>query len=281
MIGLNRTKKAVTGWIGWLLAAALLGILGHYLVQPLSISYIAHAQVNVAPFTLQQEFYSQYDQDPNGQLDLKLTVARRSDGATVKINENIAPDGSPKGRVRIIDLPDGEEFVVYDDVSAVIRSPQPPAWAVAIRKQAILNRPSNCVEPEQTLRGYDQVQGNRVALIEWPQSPGGIRYTAWESPSLGCETLQSLSEALQPDGSYKTVGKTVLVSVTSGEPDASLLDVPTSYQALMPSEALRKEVAYAGGPWTDKLDKVGRQQDANYLAHLKGQWGPPPKKGTF
>ncbi|MFZ0213296.1 MAG: hypothetical protein WBE20_10630 [Candidatus Acidiferrales bacterium] len=277
----NDTKKVVARWGGWFLAAALLGVAGYYLVQPLSIRYIAHAQVTVAPFTLQQQFFSQYDQNPNGQLDLKLTVARTSDGATVKVNENIAPNGSPGGRVRVIDLPDGQEFVVYDEVSAVVRSPQPPDWVVAMRKQAIINPPSNCVEQGDTLRGYDQLQGHPVAIVELPRSPSGIRYTAWESPGLGCQMLQSLSEALQPDGSYKTVGRTTLVTITSGEPDASLLEVSTNYQTLMPSEALRKEVAHLGGPWTDKLDRIAKQQDANYLEHLKGQWGPPPRKNIF
>ena len=65
------------------------------------------------------------------------------------------------------------------------------------------------------------------------------------------------------------------------EPDASLFEVPSSYQAVMPSQALRNEVAHLGEPWTNNLAAMASNQDASYLKKASGQWGTPPKKNIF
>lgn len=265
----------------WLFIVAVVAAAGYYLSQPLATEYIAHAQVAVTPFTLHQEFYSFDAQHPDGRLALQLTVARRSDGATAQINQNFNLGGSPEGSLRVVKLPDGGEFVIYDDIASFVRSPQPPAWIVAMRKEAILNPPSNCVSPGETLAGYDQIQGNRVAIVDSPPFPGGTKYTAWAAPGMGCQTLESLSEAKQPDGTFGSVGKTKLVSVTMTEPDASLFDVPSNHQAVMPSQALHNEVGHLGEPWNNNLETMARNQDASYLKKASGQWGTPPKQNIF
>jgi len=158
--------------------------------------------------------------------------------------------------------------------------PKPPTWAVAMRKEAITNPPSNCVSPGGTLVGYDTIQGYRVAIVRAPQIGNG-RMTVWRALSLGCATLQTLSEAQQPSGSYTTVGKTKLVSITVGGPDPSLFEVTSSYQAVMPSQALRQEITHLGRPWTAKLETIARTEDASYVRQQEGQWGAPPNKEIF
>lgn len=267
--------------VGWFIVAAFLALAGYYLARPLTTEYIAHAQVSVTPFTLQQDFVSFDAQHPAGRLALKMTVARRADGAKARINRNFDLNGYPEGTARVVDLPDGRELMAYDDVHLVVRAPAPPAWVVAMHKQAILNPPSNCVSPGHTLAGYTQVQGYRVAVVKWPQLAGATRYTAWAAPQLACQTLESLSEAPQADGTFAPVGKTKVVSLTIGEPDASLFDVPSSYRSVMPSEALRKEVAHLGKTWTEKFARIAKTEDENYLRHANGDWGKPPKSHIF
>lgn len=271
-----RWRTAVRS-LAWVITACVVGLAAYHTAPSLKVAYEEHAQVRTTPFTLQREFYSFDEQHPDGWLGLKETVARQSGGATATINEGFGPSGSSWGRIRAVDSPEGVSSLVYDDIGEVVRMPKPPARAVATRKQALTNPPSNCVSPGGTLVGYDAIHGYKVAIVRAPQH-GSMRLTVWKAPSLGCALLRSLSENRQPDGSYTRVGETKLVSIVAGDPDPSLFDVPSGYPAVMPSQALRKEIAHLGRPWTAQLENIARTEDAGYIRQQEGQWTTPSAK---
>lgn len=262
-----------TRW--WLAAIIALVIVGWLLFEPLKVQYVAHAQASLNPFTIQKDLYAFDEQTPDGWLALKETTARRSDGATARISKALSRDGSFQGQMRVVDLPNGQEFIVYDDVQEFVRPARPPGWVVTMRKNALLHPPSNCITPGQTLTGYGTIQGVKVAIIK-PLPTDSPKVTLWEAPSLGCQVLESKDEAAQADGTYALQGQTKLVSIATGEPDANLFTVPADYHSVMPSVALHDEWNHIGRPWSDKIAKIASGQDSVYLQHLSGHWPAPP-----
>ncbi|MGH9864858.1 MAG: hypothetical protein ACRD4H_05520, partial [Candidatus Acidiferrales bacterium] len=158
-----------------------LAVAAFFLVQPLTIEYLTHAQVKATPFTLQLESYD-FSGDPAGTLFAKQTVARRSDGATVDVNYIFGSVGLQAGEAaRHITFPDGRDFTVFDGVESIIRFPKLSAQTLALQKEKILNPPQNCVFPGETLTGYGTIRGYKVAIVKVPPIADKT-VTAWYAP---------------------------------------------------------------------------------------------------
>lgn len=266
-------KWVTSGSVLWIITTVALAVAVFFLVQPLTLEHIARAQVKTNPFTLELESYDVSDSS-TGTLIAKETVARRSDGATVRVASIAGLVGLQADETaRQIWLPDGQEFTVYDGVEAAIRFPMLSAQALALQKEKVLNPPGNCIFPGETLTGYGTQRGYKVAIVKVGPI-GDNEVTAWYAPDLGCEKLQYRVEAREPDGSMKLVSETRAVSLTTGEPDARLFDVPDSYAKVAPSEAMRREASRLGVSWTPDMQREADIRDAAYLGHK------PAKTGT-
>ncbi|MGH9682981.1 MAG: hypothetical protein ACRD4S_05155 [Candidatus Acidiferrales bacterium] len=257
----------------WTAALASLAVVMFYSARWLTIGHIARAEGQVPSFTMRQEMYGE---QPARVLALTSVFARRSDGATSTRNQSFDQLGHDTGDGRVIDFSDGSEAWVFDDVASVVKSPAPPALLMARARGAARNAASNCLYPGETLVGQEQIQGFLADVVKL-KPVGNAEMTVWLAPELGCAALETRSSDRQPDGTVKPAGETDLVSVTMGEPDRSLFEVPSNYASVMPSEAMRKSIEHSGLPWTDMAEAEAQRSDAAYTRHLQGQWGPIPK----
>lgn len=251
-------------WVG---ATFGLAVGAYFLAQPLTLERLARAQVKTTPFTLQLESYDLSEGSP-GLLFSKETVARRSDGATVRINSMGGLVGLQSGEAeRHIVFLDGREIAAFDGVSSVIRFPKLSTEAISIQKQKILNPPANCLFPGQTLVRYEALQGYTTAVVR-VGPVGQNEITAWYAPALGCEKLQYRVEGPDDNGSQQTLSETKLVNLSIGEPDPRLFEVPENYASVAPSQAMHKEAARLGVTWTDDMQREADRSDAAYFHHL-------------
>lgn len=229
-----------------------------------------HAQA-VVPFTMATESFN-YSQSSKGKFLLRETKARRSDGATVQINNSISHH--PKLNVRNISLPDGRAFTVFDLIHAVVKWPPSPK-SIAYQKERLSNSPPDCLlGVGEYVAGHGTLMGENVVVLKMlPKGSSGI--TWWRSPKLGCEALQSRMTQVQMDGSFTLVSETKLLSLKIGAPDSTLFEVPASYRSLSPSQAQKELAAKLGLPWTKEMAKRAQEQDAVYY----GQRNPlsPPR----
>lgn len=258
------------GWtrtVLWIAATCVLAIAVFPLIQPLTIGRLARAQVKANPFTLQLESYEFTDVSSSGTLFARETVARRSDGATVHVDNMAGLVGLQAGETaRHIYFLDGREFTVYDGVSSVVRFPQHSAETIAFEKARILNPPTNCVSPGSTLVSYGTLQGYKVAIVK-VRNIGDHQLTVWYAPDLGCQKLQYRVEVQDSNGAWELASETKTVSLTAGEPDPALFEIPDSYASVAPSEALRKEADRLGIDWTSDLQQEAARRDAAYNGH--------------
>ncbi len=253
------------------LLLALLGVslafLTFHFVQPLALHHIAHAQVTATPFLLKTDLYS-YEQDPDGVLINRFVQARRSDGTVVRSESILGKVGfSAAHSVRSITFMDGRRFSAYDATKVMVAWPRLPEQTLAIHKERILNPPKNCVFPGHTLKGYGILLGRTVAIVERPRV-GNTQITAWDDPSLGCVDLKYQVQEVATDGSRKLLTEAKPVSLTLGEPDASLFEI--AYPAMKPSEALHKEADALGVTWDDSLARFASREDSAFSAAEKG-----------
>ena len=256
-----------SGFVLSILAAAALAVATFFLVQPLTLEHLAHAQVKANPFTLELESYD-FSGGPTGKLFAKQTIARRSDGAMVQVGIVFGLVGLEAGETaRHISFPDGRTFTAFDGIASVVRFPQLSVQALAIQKQKLLNPPGNCILPGETLVGYETIRGYSAAVKKVPPIADKL-VTAWDAPELGCEALQYRVETQEPDGSTKLVTETKAVNLTIGEPDSRLFDVPESYASIAPSEVMHKEATHLGVPWTDDLQHEADRRDAVYFGRV-------------
>lgn len=254
----------------WVLATLALAAGIFFAAQQLMFQHIARAQVKATPFTLEMESYEFSDGLPET-LIAKETVARRSDGATARVDSMGGIVGLQAGETeRHILYLDGHALDVFDGVQSVVRFPQLSLKAMAFRKEEIVSPPENCVFLGDSLVGYGTIRGYKVAKVK-NMAIGQRTVTAWLAPELGCEQLQYQVEENEADGTTKVTSETRAVSLVTGEPDPKFFDVPDSYNSVQPSLALRKEADKLGAPWNDAMQQEATRADAAY-------WGVKPPK---
>ena len=197
------------------------------------------------PFTLRMEIAS-----PPGHVYYLDTLARRSDGTEVRRG---GPAAGPEDNVaRTIRFPDGDVLTIFDYIRAKT------TWALTPQDRSFFAQRlrerwgvfSQCIvnAGQGKIVGYDSVFG-RPAEIVRRDFPGlSQRITSWLVPSLGCVRVAYTIEEAQPDGTFVATTSETPLSLTIGEPDRSMFQVPADYTEMSPSHALEAVFAKRGKP---------------------------------
>jgi hypothetical protein len=245
------------------LAALLVLALSFVLGRRVTAHYIAAAPVSATPFLLDLETYN-FQDDPQGELVGKRTVARRSDGTTAVIDTTLGRIGLQHGLTsRKLQFMDGRTIALFD--WAKVKS----TWRqsgdrMAEIKARLLYPPENCVSPGYTFLGYGELHGLRVAIAS--HSHDGGQRTYWRAPSLGCQDLEVRDEGLTSSGSRGLRVETRTANLSLDEPEPELFTEGEGYEEVTPSEALRRGIRWAGLPWDDSMQRWADKADQGYFA---------------
>ena len=219
----------------------------------LTILPTALAQDKIISYVLETEVYA-FENDPHGEVGIKSTFARRSDGATVRVdNSGPLKLGLTARRITFMD---GRSVSVVDAFRTKTTWPPVRPQALASFNARRLKGTPNCVRSgEETVSALDLVAGQNVVVIrtEHPQGPTLRRVTDWRASDLGCQTLTYRVDDQKPDGSWwlRTEGK--LVSLRLEEPDAKLFDDGAGYTEAKPSDIEKKLQEIESNRVDDKL----------------------------
>lgn len=254
----QKTKLAI---LGLAVASASFVVFDHFGVRSL-----AQSQIDVKPFVLRIDSYS-FDQNPAGELLTRKTVARRSDGATVRIGTALGRTGLHAGETyRKIIFPDGTMMTVFDSISAQSTAPPLAPLVLARWKERLVRPPDNCVFPGETLVGHGEIAGLKVAIVKWPPNGDLEDLTQWRAPELACEGLQLRVEAIQGDGTRGLRTEARLVSLELREPDQGLFEAGRNYAEMAPSEAFRRVTTRLGIPWSEEFQRAAEKEDRIYFS---------------
>jgi hypothetical protein len=197
-------------------------------------------QNKVTPYVVETEVYA-FEHDPHGAVAIKTMFARRSDGATVRV-ESIGP--LQLGiTARRITFTDGRSVSVVDAFKMKTTWPAVPAGRLDHFNAQRLKGTPNCVRsPGETVLALDLVAGQMVVGVRTDLTQGPVlkRMTEWRARDLGCLTLNYRVEDQKPDGSWwlRTEGR--LVSLKLEEPDPKLFVDGAGYTEAKPSEVESK-----------------------------------------
>jgi hypothetical protein len=259
LVGIKKT-------FSWLLMALMAALIGFSTLR-LPVASTASAQDRVTPFVLDTEVYG-FEQDPHGSLGFKTTFARRSDGASARV-ENVGPItlGISGRRVTFMD---GRSVTVVDAFrTKTTWRPVPPQALASFNAQRLRATP-DCVRTAGEVRvGEDTVAGQGVVVVErelpTAEGQGKMKETDWRAPELACPTLSYKVEQQQADGSWwlRTEGR--VVSLKLEEPDPKLFDDGAGYTEAKPSEIQRKLREIQGIPVDDATwSQEAEQMDKAY-----------------
>jgi hypothetical protein len=228
-----------------------------YGIQTLTIGSVARADAHrvLAPYTLRQDAYD-FDDRTTGDLQGKIRRARRSDGATVDVQN----DGPLAAGIylRTVSLPDGTQVDLAQFCECKTTWFPTPQRRM-LRNSWELHPPaSNCVyRVELLVAGGQTLPGQTVDMVAW-DSGGGKRQTTWRDPALDCVNLQIRIDSKQADGTFRPHTFVKLVSIQLGEPDARLFQDQAYYSEVPPSK-MQAKIASALGM---TLSPTRRQAEA-------------------
>jgi hypothetical protein len=243
------------------LGTAGLAALCFLIAKNVEIVRIARAQTVAEPYQFQMEVYT-FQDDPSGQLLVRETKARRSDGTTVLSEDILLP--RIERTARKIIYPDGTIETLNDSIAARTTCHLASTSAVAAYKEGLLNPPETCVGAAgETLVGYTKILGQNVAIIKSTSSSNEV-LTRWVAPALGCLTLQYRVDLKQADGSVKVEAEGRPTSLQLQEPDPDLFSSGATYTELMPSQRIRKLLTSEGLAWNQTYQDQGQQLDSAY-----------------
>lgn len=246
------------------LGIILLGCASYFITKVLASAPTQGSQTTVTPFTLKSETYF-YGQDPDGTLADVDTVARRSDGTTVRVTSE-GPMIAKGIKERTIQYMDGSRVDLLDADKE--KTTRPPASQEAVDgwRTLILQPPAGCVfnSTDLLLQAHGgEVLGQVVSEVR-PPSPPDYRITSWKAPGLACETLEYKSEKEQPDGSYVLSSWQKPISLHIGEPDPKLFDPGHGYAEMKPSQLARALGALLGYPAPSEVPATTAHADEDY-----------------
>ena len=163
--------------------------------------------------------------DGNAHLGPESTWATRSDGSRViKITE--------KATQRIINFASGVQVEINDSTNTRTSIMQPNADVAGLQRDpdskctnSLAGKP--ITSTPETFAGEETIAGYRTAKIV----RGGV--TEWHALDYGCAVVKDRWEF-----STKEVSEKELVSLSSGEPDAALFDIPANAKEVPPSERI-------------------------------------------
>lgn len=173
--------------------------------------------------------------DITGPTDTKEILARRSDGATLRM-ETARFDKTGQ-YVRHLKFPDGRSVTLYDSIKAKVTWPALGRGEIGMLS-TMSGRPDCATGTNRTLLHHDQIEGVAVDVIQL--TAGSYRITTSEAPKLGCQSLRVNSEAMNQDGSFRSSAETKTTRLLIGEPDARLFEIGPDLVEMKPSLAQRR-----------------------------------------
>jgi hypothetical protein len=239
-----------------------LGAASFYVSRATTRGTLAKTPLSATPFVLQWEYYS-FEEDPEGRLVKKETVAQRLDGTRVRVAS--AGPLTWGVSIRQIRFPGGRVLSIADSIRAKTTWPASREGVSDTFSVAFPAKPEGCVSPGWILVRKDTVQGLEVSVVS-SAPPGHERIIDWRAPALGCASIKYQSEAHQSDGSYKLAIESRIVSLDLVEPDPSLFDEGRDYEEVKPSELQRRLLTSQGVTQFSegRLENWGRH-DARYF----------------
>jgi hypothetical protein len=160
------------------------------------------------------------------------TLAVRSDGSSVELFHRKDPSGS--GNVifirSILDVPNKQRVVVDPISESLITF---PLVDQAVSAFAVRGATQCAGTSSSPILGYD------VAVEEARDLTSGeeLRVTSWRAASLNCTPLRREIAVLKAGTEVQRITETVQ-TITEGEPDKSLFDIPQGYVERQPSDAM-------------------------------------------
>jgi len=158
---------------------------------------------------------------------LVFTTAQRSDGAQMRRQEMIGPDGKIRSSERTIELTDGT-VASFDAISSLRTTTYDSTrkWRNGIRSTSsgcVKSAAGTTMNAKEVVVGKDLV--DRYEVIKISHSGNHI----WVAPSLGCAVLRAQY------GPNLRVAETIV----GGEPSAEPFAVPVTYREVPPSQFFR------------------------------------------
>jgi hypothetical protein len=221
--------------------------------------------ISLAPYYMER-----IDISPRGEMfDLKEIVARRSDGAIVRVGSLRPGDIVAFGRD--VTFPDGTRVTVYDSIKAKSTWPSNEVQTPSFRAH-LIEGPAECTIGSNTALRREQMEGQDVDVVQF--SAGANRVTVWLAPKLGCEYLYDKAETPARDGSFRIDMEVKTTKLVIGEPDAHLFEVASDLVEMKPSEALKRLWSSKDPPVPAELraaflrgeERLGAEQDKLYEA---------------
>jgi hypothetical protein len=211
--------------------------------------------VPLAPYYLERNAH-----DPNGGMNHREILARRSDGALLRISG--AGPAQLALSTRDLEFPDGRHVTVFDSIKAKVTWPMPGAGEMHYLRARRTEGPGDCAAGMSgKLLRHDQVEGQDVDVVE--MNAGTYRLTNSMAPKLGCESLYVKSESpARSGGSFQIAMETKTTKLIVGEPDPGLFEVAPGLEEMKPSEAQTKlwESADLGLSPEDKASMLRQMQ---------------------
>jgi len=210
-------------------------------------NFIVHAQagatIHVQPYVIER-WLTNYAARPEGQIESKTLMVRRSDGTSAKrvLATLVGPGTS---RHRELALLDGRLISINDDEG--VRTTMRLSDLELAQLKDRLTRASHaqatgCRDPLEVSVGRDTIAGYEVRgwSREAMASTGLLYRTTWyRAPELGCAVLKEVREERQLDGTYHKKWEDVAQYALAEEPSASETESGDSYREVPPSEFAR------------------------------------------
>jgi hypothetical protein len=243
------------------------------------------AQVAIQPFYLEQLTSGVSPETGVFHPSSMKTVARRSDGVTVVVEER-GPAFALK--IRQILSPDGKAVTVWENVMLETTWPGQSDGGARDLGRQLETASADCwskilvsdgdgpAEPFEKFIRMDTSFGQPVAVLQIENS--GRVITSWKAPSLACESLFDSSERVMADGSLKLMSETTTTNLKLGEPDPGLFTVGGDYVESKPSVGLAETVRRVLGdsPLFSKAEPEFRKEGEMLDRRYQGQ--PRPKR---
>jgi hypothetical protein len=232
------------------------------------------AAPTIQPFYLEQTTSAS---DPDTHifgLHGTLTVARRSDGTTVRV-ESVGPpwDGY---RVRHVSMPNGNTASFVDahrlKTTWPAQSNAVGGYTIElIRRLARTSGDCRLNQARETVQGSNIVSGQPIVIVRIDGSPEHT-FMSWRAPALACEELYYSSERHALDGSTTLALEKTTQTLLLEEPDAKWFATGSDYEEVAPSVALRRLLANWIVTLPENVQKEFerelQQDDQQYTRHL-------------
>jgi hypothetical protein len=247
--------------LSWFVSATLFPAVFFIAQEPSVV--MAQDEPKFTPFTAELWVYS-YAKSPTGAIVQKEVTAVSRTGSRAQVVTMSLDDSldSASYVLRTIERMDRFFARVIDELRLVSSSYL--ANRDRITRSAVLAA-QGCIDPTHNSinLGHERV-GDFDTVVLQTNAASSLRVTRWFSPTLGCFVLRQKNERIQADGSYRLITEYKLQNLQTGEPDATLFAVPSSYAEVRPSEQGRKLLDHLGRNPPASILEQWAQEDREY-----------------